>query len=151
MRYFATLGLCCALLSTVLVVSVVVPASRAEALPAYDDDASGQAVVEQSRSWIGTPYGAYGVDCSGFTSMVFAHFGVYLPDNPAAQYYYGVPSTGKAGDLAFFDEDGYGISHVGIATGYGTVIHSSTYYYGAVVESPIYAIPGYVGARDVMY
>jgi len=46
-----------------------------------------------------------------------------------------------------FDESGYGISHVGIATGYGTVIHSSTYY-GAVVETPIASIPGYVGAVD---
>jgi cell wall-associated NlpC family hydrolase len=47
----------------------------------------------------------------------------------------------------FFDEHGYGISHVGIATGYGTVIHSSTYY-GAVVETPMEYIPGYVGAVD---
>ena len=47
----------------------------------------------------------------------------------------------------FFDEAGYGISHVGIATGYGTVIHASTYY-GAVVETPIENIPGYVGTVD---
>jgi cell wall-associated NlpC family hydrolase len=64
-----------------------------------------------------------------------------------AQYAYGTPSYGKAGDLVFFDEAGYGISHVGIATGYGTVIHASTYY-GAVVETPIEYIPGYVGAVD---
>jgi cell wall-associated NlpC family hydrolase len=146
MRYFATALLCCALLTTVLVVSV--PASRAQALPAYD--ASGQAVVEEAYAWMGTPYGAYGVDCSGLTSQVFAQFGVYLPDDPAYQYSYGVPSYGKAGDLVFFDEHGYGISHVGIATGYGTMIHSSNYY-GAVVETPIYLVPGYVGARDVLY
>jgi cell wall-associated NlpC family hydrolase len=146
MRYFATALLCCALLTTVLVVSV--PASRAQALPAYD--ASGQAVVEEAYAWMGTPYGAYGVDCSGLTSQVFAQFGVYLPDDPAYQYSYGVPSYGKAGDLVFFDENGYGISHVGIATGYGTMIHSSNYY-GAVVETPIYLVPGYVGARDVLY
>src|SRR5215204_6391990 len=58
------------------------------------------------------------------------------PTSPDAQYAYGTPSYGKAGDLVFFDEAGYGISHVGIATGYGTVIHASTYY-GAVVETPI--------------
>ena len=63
------------------------------------------------------------------------------------QYSYGVSSSGEAGDLVFFDEHGYGISHVGIATGYGTVIHSSTYY-GAVVETPIEYIPGYMGAVD---
>ena len=144
MRYFATALLWCALLSTVLGASV--PASRAQALPAYDD-ASGQAVVGEAYGWIGTPYGAYGVDCSGLTSLVFAQFGVYLPDDPASQYSYGVPSYGKAGDLVFFDEHGYGISHVGIATGYGTVIHASTYY-GTVVESSMQYIPGYVGAVD---
>jgi cell wall-associated NlpC family hydrolase len=91
---------------------------------------SGQAVVDDARSYIGTSYGAFGMDCSGFTSAVFADLGVYLPDSPDAQYAYGVPSNAKAGDLVFFDESGYGISHVGIATGYGTVIHASTYYAG---------------------
>jgi peptidoglycan DL-endopeptidase RipA len=108
---------------------------------------SGQAVVDDARSYIGTPYGAYGMDCSGFTSAVFADFGVYLPDSSDAQYAYGMPSNAKAGDLVFFDEAGYGISHVGIATGYGTVIHASTYY-GAVVETPMAYMPGYVGAID---
>ncbi len=108
---------------------------------------SGQALVDDARSYIGTPYGAHGFDCSGFTSAVFADLGVYLPDSPDAQYAYGVPSNAKAGDLVFFDEAGYGISHVGIATGYGTVIHASTYY-GAVVETPIEYIPGYLGAVD---
>lgn len=110
---------------------------------------TGQAVVEEAQAWIGTPYGAYGADCSGFTSLVYGEFGVYLPDDPAAQYSYGVPSGAGAGDLVFFDEAGYGISHVGIATGYGTVIHSSTYF-GTVTETPIGDIPGYAGSVDVV-
>jgi cell wall-associated NlpC family hydrolase len=130
--------LSCALFSAILLAGPT-PEARA-AVP-------GQAVVDDARSYIGTPYGAYGMTCSGFTSAVFADLGVYLPASPAAQYAYGVPSDAKAGDLVFFDEHGYGISHVGIATGYGTVIHSSTYY-GAVVETPIEYIPGYVGAVD---
>ncbi len=146
MRYPVVFLLCFALLSSVVVVSAP---SEAQAQSSSSSSSTGQAVVEEAHGWIGTPYGAYGADCSGLTSMVFAQFGVYLPDDPAAQYGYGVPSTGKAGDLVFFNESGYGISHVGIATGYGTVIHSSTYY-GAVVETPIYLIPGYVGARDVL-
>jgi cell wall-associated NlpC family hydrolase len=103
--------------------------------------------VEDAQSYIGTPYGASGLDCSGFTSAVFADLGVYLPDSADAQYAYGTPSYGEVGDLVFFDESGYGLSHVGIATGYGTVIHASTYY-GAVVETPIEYVPGYVGAVD---
>ena len=142
MRQLAAVLFSCALFSAVLLAG---PASEAHA---QGYDVSGQAVVEDARSYIGTPYVAGGMDCSGFTSAVFADFGVYLPDSPAAQYAYGVPSDAKAGDLVFFDESGYGISHVGIATGYGTVIHASTYY-GAVVETPIEYIPGYVGSADV--
>jgi cell wall-associated NlpC family hydrolase len=141
MRHLAAALLCLALISSALLVG---SSSEARAQTATD-----QAIVEEARSWIGTPYGANGFDCSGFTLTVYGQFGVYLPDSPAAQYGYGVPSYGEAGDLVFFNESGYGISHVGIATGYGTVIHSSTYY-GAVVETSIYAIPGYVGSRDVL-
>jgi cell wall-associated NlpC family hydrolase len=139
MRHLAAALLCCALLACALLAG---SPDRAEAQTATD-----QAIVEESRSWIGTLYGAYGLSCSGFTSMVYGEFGVSLPGDPASQYSYGVPSSVEAGDLVFFDEHGYGISHVGIATGYGTVIHSSTYY-GAVVETPIEYIPGYVGAVD---
>jgi cell wall-associated NlpC family hydrolase len=142
MRHIAAASLCLALFSAVLLVG---SPDRAEAQTTTD-----QAVVDEARSWIGTPYGAYGADCSGFTSQVFAQFGLYLPDDPAAQWSYGVSSTAEAGDLVFYNELGYGISHVGIATGYGTVIHASTYF-GAVVETPMYDIPGYVGARDVLY
>jgi cell wall-associated NlpC family hydrolase len=139
LRQIAAVLFSCALFSAVLLAG---PATEAHA------QASGQAVVDDARSYIGTPYGAYGFTCSGFTSAVFADLGVYLPDSPDAQYAYGVPSNAKAGDLVFFDESGYGISHVGIATGYGTVIHASTYY-GAVVETSMDYIPGYVGAVDV--
>jgi cell wall-associated NlpC family hydrolase len=140
MRQVAAALLSCALFSVVLMAGPSTDEVHAQGV-------SGQAVVDDARSYIGTPYGAYGFDCSGFTSAVFADLGVYLPDSPEAQYAYGVPSSAKAGDLVFFDEAGYGISHVGIATGYGTVIHASTYY-GAVVETPIEYIPGYVGAVD---
>ncbi len=140
MRHIAAASLCLALFSAVLLVG---SPDRAEA------QTTDQAIVDEARSWIGTHYGAYGADCSGLTSQVFAQFGIYLPDDPAAQWSYGVSSTAEAGDLVFYNEHGYGISHVGIATGYGTVIHSSTYF-GAVVETPMYDIPGYVGARDVL-
>jgi peptidoglycan DL-endopeptidase RipA len=151
MRYYSAvlLLLCCTLLSTTVLVVGVLPASAAHAYPTYGYS-SGEAVVDEAYAWMGTPYGAYGTDCSGLTSEVFAQFGVYLPDDPASQWSYGFSSTAEAGDLVFYNEDGYGISHVGIATGYGTVIHASTYF-GAVVETPMYDIPGYVGAVDVTY
>jgi cell wall-associated NlpC family hydrolase len=132
MRKFFVALFSCAVLSAALVATAPSEAS---------------AVVAEAQSYVGTPYGAYGLDCSGFTSAVYGNLGVSLPDDPAAQYAYGFPSAGAAGDLVFFDEAGYGISHVGIATGYGTVIHASTYY-GIITETPISQVPGYVGAVD---
>ena len=140
MRKFFVALFSCAVLSAALVATAP---SEASAQPV-----SGEAVVAEAQSYIGTPYGAGGLDCSGFTSAVYANLGVSLPDDPAVQYSYGAPSEAAAGDLVFFDEAGYGISHVGIATGYGTIIHSSTYY-GTITETPISQVPGYVGAVDV--
>ena len=139
MRKFVVALFSCAVLSAVLVANTPSEASA--------QSVSGEADVAEAQSYIGTPYGAGGLDCSGFTSAVYADLGVSLPDDTAAQYSYGSPSEAAAGDLVFFDEHGTGISHVGIATGYGTVIHSSTYF-GEVVESAMSYIPGYVGAVD---
>ena len=139
MRKFVVALFSCAVLSAVLVANTPSEASA--------QTVSGEEVVAQAQSYVGTPYGTGGLDCSGFTSAVYADLGVSLPDDPAAQYSYGVPSEAAAGDLLFFDEAGYGISHVGIATGYGTVIHASTYY-GTITETPISQVPGYAGAVD---
>ena len=112
---------------------------------------ASEAVVAEARSYIGASYdygSGYGYDCDEFTAAVYSAFGVGLSNSPSGQYASGVPSGGAAGDLVFFNEGGYGLSHVGIATGYGTIIHSSDYY-GAVVETPISSIYGYAGAVDV--
>jgi cell wall-associated NlpC family hydrolase len=93
------------------------------------------------------------MDCSCFTMTVFGHFGIDMPDSPSAQYGYGTPVYGapQAGDLVFFSEDGSGIpTHVGIATGRGTVLIHASSYYGDVVESDMSYIPGYLGARRLL-
>ena len=84
--------------------------------------------------------------------LVFAQFGISLPDSPEGQMGYGTPVKGEpaAGDLLFWSEDGSGIiTHVGVATGHGTTIHASNYV-GFVTETPIDVIPGYVGARRLL-
>jgi len=82
---------------------------------------------------------------------VYAKFGFSLPDSPGGQMGYGRPISGPpaAGDLLFWNEDGSGITHNGIATGNGTTIHASANP-GYVTETPIDAIPGYVGARRLL-
>lgn len=101
--------------------------------------ASGNAVVDIARRYIGTPYvygGATpaGFDCSGFTSYVYAQAGLSIPRSSAQQRYAGtVVSAAEAqpGDLV------WGPGHIGIYTGNGQHIaarNPST----ALYESPIY-------------
>ena len=109
-------------------------------------------VVGFAMQFLGRPYvwgGASpaGFDCSGFTMYVYAHFGVSLPHNAAAQYGYGSPvsrSDLQPGDLVFFD----GLGHVGLYVGGGSFIHAP--HTGDVVK--ISSLSGwysdtYVGAR----
>jgi peptidoglycan hydrolase CwlO-like protein len=119
--------------------------------------ASGSAVVAEATTYMGVPYALdscsrdIAVDCSCFTMLVYQAFGISLVDSPAAQFGSGSPVSGApmAGDLVFWNEDGSGITHVGIATGNGTTIHASAFA-GYVTETPIDSIPGYVGARRLL-
>ena len=120
------------------------------------DHSTGQDVVKQARTYMGAPYrsgGASrsGMDCSGLTMLVYRKVGVSLPHSVSRQYGYGSKVQGepKAGDLLFFNEHGRGLSHVGIATGRGTIIHASNYWH-KVTETNIKYIKGYVGARRLI-
>ncbi|HKH31721.1 MAG TPA: NlpC/P60 family protein [Gaiellaceae bacterium] len=109
-------------------------------------------VVGIAMQYLGTPYvygGASpsGFDCSGLIMYAFAHVGVSLPHNAAAQYGMGTPvdrSQLQPGDLVFFN----GLGHAGIYVGGGSFIHSP--HTGDVVK--ISSMSGwytstYVGAR----
>ncbi len=116
-------------------------------------------VIERARTHLGTPYRhsppmpciAYqSEDCSCFTSLVFSEW-VTMPDNPVGQWYMGSEvekSDLLPGDLVFFKEAGMNrpITHVGIYSGRGNMLHASTYW-GQVVESPMKDVDGYYGAR----
>ena len=97
------------------------PAPQVSSAPAT---ATGAAIVAEARKYIGTPYRHGGstpaaFDCSGFTSYVFAKFGVNLPRSSGAQRGAGrVVSAAEArpGDLVWWP------GHVGIYTGNGNHI-----------------------------
>jgi peptidoglycan DL-endopeptidase CwlO len=118
---------------------------------------AGATALAAARREIGVAYvfggtGAGGFDCSGLTQWAFAQAGVTLPRTSYSQYGIGVavPSTAiQAGDLVFWDTDGSGASHVGIATGAGTAISATTH--GVLEHSITGAYWGahYVGARRV--
>jgi cell wall-associated NlpC family hydrolase len=95
--------------------------------------ASGQAIVNKAKQYLGTPYvygGASpsGFDCSGFVYYVLKSLGYSPYRTPADQYNQGTyVSKGnlQPGDIVFFHGTyASGISHVGIYAGNGQFIHA---------------------------
>jgi cell wall-associated NlpC family hydrolase len=122
----------------------------------------GRRLIRRGRGHFGTPYRlsppapcrAYvKEDCSCFTKIVLRHF-KSLPDSPVLQFQYGHKVRSRSelrrGDLVFFKERGYGqpITHVGVYSGNGYILHASSYF-GKVVNSKMKYIRGYYGARRI--
>jgi peptidoglycan DL-endopeptidase CwlO len=119
--------------------------------------ATVQPAIEAAQSAIGASYasGATGpssFDCSGLMVYAFGQAGIALPRTSFAQFNIGTEvglEEIQAGDLVFFDTDGAGASHVGIATGPETAISATSH---GVMEHPTKT--GYwgehlIGARRV--
>lgn len=125
------------------------------------DNVDGSRIVATAAQYLGTPY-AYGgqspdgFDCSGFVYYVFNQHGYSLPRTAASQYNKGVAvdkDNLQVGDLVFFAIGGSGINHVGIYSGNGQFIHSSSPRNGGVVYSSIndgYYGSYYTGARRIL-
>ncbi|MCW2120686.1 cell wall-associated NlpC family hydrolase [Flavobacterium sp. 7A] len=71
----------------------------------------------------------FGVDCSGFTQMVYKLNGYKLLRDASQQAAQGEPLSfieeSEPGDLAFFDNDEGNITHVGIIMADNYIIHAS--------------------------
>ena len=90
--------------------------------------ATGDAVVAYASQFIGNPY-VYGgnsltngIDCSGFTQQVFAHFGYSISRTSDSQAGDGRGisySQSRAGDIIVYS------GHVAILTGDGGIVHAS--------------------------
>ncbi len=106
-------------------------------------------LVEYALQFVGNKYVwggtslTNGVDCSGFTMQVYAHFGISLPHSSKAQAGYGTKisaSEAQPGDL-FFYGSGSSISHVAIYIGNGQVVHASNKRDGIKISSCYYRTP----------
>lgn len=96
--------------------------------------ASEGAVVSEARKYLGVPYlwggtdPAKGLDCSGFTQLVYGNLGIDLPRTSSQQATAGTAvaslADARPGDLVFFDyaPERPGIDHVGIYVGDGKMI-----------------------------
>jgi cell wall-associated NlpC family hydrolase len=121
----------------------------------------GRRIVRVARNHIGTPYrlsppypcrSLRKEDCSCHTKVVYRRFDVPLPDNPRKQWRRGqkvAKSNLRRGDLVFFKEGrSRVITHVGIYSGNGNMVHASRYW-KRVVEKPMRYVDGYFGAKRI--
>ena len=113
----------------------------------YNEIISNQ-VVNYAMQFVGGPY-VYGgnsltngTDCSGFTKLVYANYGINLPRSAPEQAYSGV-SVGldniMPGDLVLSGYDGV-IGHVAIYIGNEQLVHALNSNVGIVVTS-LYIMP----------
>ncbi len=120
---------------------------------------SGSGIVRVAKRYIGKKYryGActrYYMSCTCLTKRAVAPFGHKFPMTELGQWKY-EPSLRvkykanlRPGDIVFFREGGGRITHVGVYSGRGNLVHASSYF-GKVVESKMKYIRGYTGAIRV--
>jgi cell wall-associated NlpC family hydrolase len=90
-------------------------------------------LLQTAKSFLNTPYlwggkSNYGIDCSGFTQIVFRSQAIELPRDASQQVHLGqqiIRSQAKAGDVAFFTNDAGRVIHVGILLSKNKIIHAS--------------------------
>ena len=102
-----------------------------------DQKPDPRTVLERGMAWLGTPYlwggrSRFGVDCSGLVQVLWGSVGVALPRDASQQhslapfcYDLADPRAWQAGHLAFFSENSDRITHVGLLTGDGRILHAS--------------------------
>lgn len=108
--------------------------SKAAILNTANAKPDAAAMRARAELFLNTPYlwggrSVFGVDCSGFTQMVFRFFNIpllrdaYLQANQGEVV--GFLQEARCGDLAFFDNAEGRITHVGILLNDFEIIHSS--------------------------
>jgi len=94
----------------------------------------GLNVIEIAKEYLESPYlwggrSIFGIDCSGFTQIVFKLAGILLARDSSQQIEMGSVLSfieeAKEGDLAFFENEEGLIVHVGILIDNHTIIHAS--------------------------
>lgn len=116
-------------------------AAQEESTP-YNEIISNQ-VVNYALKFVGGPY-VYGgnsltngTDCSGFTKLVFANYGVYLPRSASEQAYAGIHvdiNDIMPGDIVVSGYDGI-VCHAALYIGDGKLVHALNSDVGIVVTN----------------
>ena len=91
-------------------------------------------LAEIALQYLNVPYmwggkTPFGIDCSGFTQMIYKQCGIDLPRDAYQQANIGKTldfvHESKCGDLAFFDNEEGKITHVGLMLDHERIIHAS--------------------------
>ncbi len=91
-------------------------------------------VIKTAKKFLGSPYlwggrSYFGIDCSGFTQIVYRMCGYNLLRDSSQQAEHGLSVSfieeAKPADLAFFEDEEGRIVHVGIMLSNRQIIHSS--------------------------
>ena len=92
-----------------------------------------ESIVEDALGFLNAPYlwggrSFFGIDCSGFTQIIYKINGIKLPRDAYQQVEYGEAldfvEEAKGGDLAFFENENGDIIHVGIMLDDQKIIHA---------------------------
>ena len=93
-----------------------------------------EVIIENALKYFNSPYlwggrSPFGIDCSGFSQVLYKMAGIPLPRDASEQSHIGdilgfLEET-RPGDLAYFDNDEGNIVHVGIIWEKSKIIHSS--------------------------
>jgi cell wall-associated NlpC family hydrolase len=121
---------------------------------------TGADVIRSGRKYLGVPYVSgtpdpctrEKMDCDCFTKRTFNDLGIKLGWWTNQKYYGKSVSLAnrRVGDLLFFSEDGSGyLTHVGIQSYNGKVLHASSYY-KKVCESELKYMRGLYAARRLV-
>lgn len=95
---------------------------------------SSNTLIENAYMYLSCPYmwggrSPFGIDCSGYTQMVFKLSGIKLRRDASQQSEQGhlvhLLDEAHPGDLAFFDNSEGKLTHVGIILGKNKIIHAS--------------------------
>jgi hypothetical protein len=93
-----------------------------------------ESIVYNARKFLNAPYlwggrTPFGIDCSGFTQLIYKICGVRIPRDTSDQVKLGTAidfvNEAKPGDLAFFDNKDGRVIHVGIILEGSRIIHAS--------------------------
>lgn len=105
-----------------------------EAIAPFKTKAKRNTIIENAFLYLNSPYlwggrTQYGIDCSGFTQIVYKLSGIKILRDASQQAKQGKALSfieeSQVGDLAFFDNEAGNITHVGILLGNNKIIHAS--------------------------